>query len=93
MPLFVISCLDKPGALALRMAARPAHLEHLSANPGVKLAGPFLDQAGEPTGSLLIVEAEDIGAVRTFADRDPYVQAGLFESVEVRPFRATIGDL
>jgi uncharacterized protein YciI len=93
VPLFVIHCLDRPDALETRLAARPAHLDHLRANAGLKLAGPLLDAAGDPAGSLLIVEAEDIGSVRTFCDTDPYVKAGIFESVEIRPFRLALGAL
>ena len=94
MPLFVISCIDKPDSLGVRMAARDAHLVY--ANTGekpvkVKLGGPYLDGRGNMAGSLLIVDAPDRSAVDQFLRDDPYVTAGLFESVDVRPYRVTVG--
>ena len=94
MPLFVISCIDKPNSLSVRMAAREAHLAY--ANTGekpvkVKLGGPYLDGKGNMAGSLLIVDAPDRAAVDQFLRDDPYVKAGLFESVDVRPYRVTVG--
>ena len=44
-------------------------------------------------GSLLIVEAEDLAAAQAQADNDPFTAAGVFESVEVRPWRVAIGAL
>jgi hypothetical protein len=92
MPHFVLVCVDKPGALALRMATRQAHFDWLAEHPGVvRLGGPFLSEAGEMAGSLIIFEAADIAAARAFADADPYAKAGLFASIELRPWRATVG--
>jgi uncharacterized protein YciI len=93
VPLYVISAIDREGAFETRMATRPAHLDYVRANPGVKLAGPFLDEAGQPAGSMFIIEAEDIGQARTFSDHDPYVKAGVFGRVEIRAFRIVVGDL
>ncbi|MFN6956366.1 MAG: YciI family protein [Acetobacteraceae bacterium] len=91
--LFVISCTDKPGALALRAATRPAHIAHLSAVAGrILLGGPVLDPEGRPVGSTLVIEAADRADAEAFAAADPYVQAGLFESVVIRPFRAVFQD-
>ena len=66
-----------------------SHLEHLNrlnAEGTLKMAGPFLDAEGKPNGSLVIVSAETIEAAKAIADSDPYTKAGLFESVEVKPF-------
>ena len=91
--LFAIICTDKPGGLELRMATRPAHLEHLKAHEReLVLVGPVLDAAGQPCGSLLVVEAADRAAAETFAAADPYARAGLFESVVIRPFRTVFKD-
>jgi uncharacterized protein len=91
--LFAIACTDKPGALELRMANRPAHLEHLKAHQAaLVLVGPLLDPAGQPCGSLLVVEAADRAAAEALAAADPYAKAGLFESVVVRPFRTVFKD-
>ncbi|MDE1156818.1 MAG: YciI-like protein [Neorhizobium sp.] len=87
--LFAFLCTDKPDHLHVRMDTRPAHVEHLNAlnTAGtLKFAGPFLDDAGKPNGSLVVVEAEDIAAARTIAEADPYYLAGLFESVQVKPW-------
>lgn len=87
--LFAFLCKDKPGHLNVRMEARPAHVEHLNklnAEGTLKMAGPFLDAEGKPCGSLVIVETDTIEAAKALADADPYARAGLFESVEVKPF-------
>ena len=91
MPLFVISWLDKPGGLAVRMAAREAHLAYVAEKGCVRLGGPFLDANGDMAGSMIIVEAEDLAAAKVFHDADPYKLAGLFETSEVRPWRVTVG--
>src|SRR5258708_29727921 len=94
MPLFVISCIDKPDSLSVRMAARDAHLAY--ANTGekpvkVKLGGPYLDGRGNMAGSLLLLDAPDRSPGGQFFRDDPYVTPGLFESVDVPPHRATVG--
>ena len=93
MALFVVYCKDKPGALEPRLATRPTHLDYLNGAGLVKAAGPLLSDAGDPIGSMLIVEAEDRAAVQTFVDNDPYTLAGVFESVEVHPWRVGVGSL
>ena len=87
--LFAFVCKDKPGRLNVRMEARPAHVEHLNklnAEGTLKMAGPFLDTEGKPNGSLVVVSTETIEAAKAIADADPYTKAGLFESVEIKPF-------
>ena len=91
MALFVVYCKDKPGALETRMATRPTHLDYLNGVGLVKAAGPLLDDAGSPIGSMLIVEAEDRAAAQTFVDNDPYTLAGLFERVEIQGWRVGVG--
>jgi uncharacterized protein YciI len=91
--LFTIACTDKPASLELRLATRPAHIEHLKAQAGrIVLGGPVLDPAGNPCGSLLVVEAADRAEAEAFAAADPYAKAGLFESVAIRPFRTVFKD-
>lgn len=87
--LFAVICADKPDHLNLRMETRPPHVEWLNglnAAGTLKIAGPFLDDAGKPCGSLLIIKAEDIAEARVIAAGDPYAQAGLFASVEIKPY-------
>lgn len=83
--LFVIEARDKAGALELRMQTRSAHLDYLKKlGDGLVLAGPFLDDDEKPCGSLVVIKADDLGAAKAIAARDPYVDAELFETSEVR---------
>jgi uncharacterized protein len=95
MSLYVILCTDKPDSLALRMATREAHLAYVKATTFVqfRLGGPFLSDEGEMVGSMLIVDAEDRSKVDAFVKNDPYGVAGLFESVEIGPWKVTVGSL
>ena len=96
MALFVISYIDKPNSLALRMANREAHLAYAHADDKpvkVKLGGPYLDEKGDMAGSLLIVEAPTRADAMAFTENDPYVRAGLFSSIDVRPYRVTMNKL
>ncbi|MBI1404963.1 MAG: YciI family protein [Caulobacter sp.] len=94
MALFVISWRDRDGGLPIRMATREAHLAYVAAHPGVvRLGGPYLSEAGEMAGSMLIIEAEDLAAARAFHEADPYKTAGLFETSSVTPWRVTVGGL
>ena len=86
MAHFVLICIDKPDSLALRMATREAHFAYGRARQGVvRLGGPFLNDAGEMAGSMIIIEATDLAAAEAFSEADPYKLAGLFERVEIRP--------
>jgi len=93
MPLFVLTCIDKPNALEQRLGAREAHIAYVRGSGQCKVGGPFLDEAGEMVGSMLIIEADDLAAAKAFAAADPYAHAGVFESVDVRPFKLTLGSL
>ncbi|WP_157016604.1 YciI-like protein [Mesorhizobium xinjiangense] len=87
--LFALICTDKPDHLQMRLDTRPDHvayLDGLNAKGTLKAAGPFLDPDGKPNGSLVIVEAADQGAAEAIAQADPYAVAGLFSSVEIRPW-------
>jgi uncharacterized protein YciI len=93
VPHFVLTATDKPNALELRMVTRQAHLDYVRGSDLVKLGGPLLDAAGEMSGSMLVLEAADLAAAGAFAAADPYAVAGLFEKVELRPFKLTLGSL
>lgn len=94
MPLFVLHCLDKAGSLDLRMATRQAHLAYAASFGGqMRLGGPLLDANGDMAGSLIVMEAADLAAAQAFSADDPYTKAGLWERVDIKPFRATIGSL
>ncbi len=86
--LFAIICTDKPDHLAVRMATRPAHVAYLqSLQEQAKLAGPFMDDAGDMNGTLVIVDVADRAAAQAVAEADPYARAGLFQSVDIRAWR------
>lgn len=91
--LFAISAIDKPNAEEIRAEHRPAHLDYLKANAArVRIAGPYTsDDGARMTGSLIVIEAADAAEARAFAEADPYAQAGLFESVAIRPWKWVIG--
>jgi hypothetical protein len=94
MALFVLMCIDHPGGLERRLAARERHLAYVREHAVmVKLAGPLLDDAGEMAGSMFIIEAPDQAAVEAFSAADPYRLADVFERVELRPWRVTVGAL
>jgi hypothetical protein len=93
MPLFVYRGHDGPRGLELRKTVRERHLAHLQplADVGrVRFAGPLVDAAGNPCGSLVIFEADDLGAARRIAESDPYLVEGVFERVEVHATRAVL---
>ena len=92
--LFALICTDKPGAQDLRLANREAHLEFLQANrERVRLGGPFTtEDASGMTGSLIVMEGDSTEDVAALAAQDPYAKAGLFESVDIRPWKWTVGN-
>ncbi|MER9297490.1 YciI-like protein [Mesorhizobium sp. M0621] len=90
--LFAVICKDKPGSLQVRLDTRPEHiafLEGLNGDKKLGFAGPFLDAEGKPNGSLVVVEALDMAGAQALSAADPYAKAGLFESVEIRPWNWT----
>ena len=89
--LFAVICDDKSGALDVRTANRPAHLAYLDETGVVVQAGPFLDEGGQPCGSLVIIDVPNMEAALAWAQDDPYALAGLFGEVAVRPWRRVVG--
>ena len=92
MPYFCITCLDKPGVLDQRVAIRPAHVDYLKTRMDIiRLAGPRLDDDGKMCGSLFVVETADKAEAEAFNAADPFSQAGIFQSVEIKGFNPTLG--
>jgi uncharacterized protein YciI len=96
---YAITGHDVAGSLAARLAARPAHLARLEAlrDAGrLRLAGPFpAIDAADPgpagfTGSLIVAEFGSLAEARAWAEADPYVAAGVYADVDVRPLRITL---
>jgi len=89
---------DVPDSLKRRASARPAHIERLQIlqdEGRLLLAGPFpAVDAADPgvagfTGSLIIAEFATLEAAEAWAAADPYVAAGVYAQVAVRPFKKT----
>jgi hypothetical protein len=94
---FAVLATDRPDSAALRAEVRETHRRYLRAPGGhrvvVRLGGPTLEEAtGDMNGTLLVIEAESIEAVRAFVADDPYSRAGLFAAVEIRPWRWSLGN-
>jgi hypothetical protein len=94
---FAVFATDRPDLGALRAETRERHRHYLQAPDGhdvvVRLGGPTLEAtSGEMNGTLLVVEAASIDAVRAFVADDPYSRAGLFGAVEIRPWRWGLGN-
>jgi uncharacterized protein YciI len=86
---FILIAHDKAGGLPLRMSTRPAHLAYCEQEIGSRLlyAGPMLEAAGNPTGSVMIVEAADEAEAKALFAKDPYALAGLFGQTSLTGFK------
>lgn len=93
---YVIVATDEPGSLETRLAARPDHIArlHTLRQEGRLLTAgpcPALDAddpgSGGYTGSVIIAEFESLRAAQDWVDVDPYVQAGVYSDVSVKPFK------
>lgn len=89
--LVALMARDKPKSLDIRKANRSAHLGYIEETGIVSMAGPFLDETGNMTGSLVILEVPDMAAARSWAENDPYAKAGLFETVVLSEWKKVIG--
>lgn len=96
---YAIIGTDVPDSLDKRLQARPAHLERLQAlkNAGrLLLAGPCPAIDSEDpgsagfTGSLIVAEFASLYDAQQWADADPYIAAGVYQSVTVKPFRKVL---
>lgn len=90
MPLYAFTGFDGPRGAELRPLHRPAHLaglEGLAAADRIVHAGPLLDDGGQPVGSLILFEADDLEQARAQAAGDPYVTEGIFERYSVHETR------
>ena len=97
--LYMIYSEDVENSLPLRAKARPAHIERLQAlkNEGrLVMAGPLpAIDANEPgdagfTGSLVIAEFESLEAAQSWADTDPYLDAGVYRDITVKPYKKVL---
>ena len=84
-------CQDKPGALQTRIDNRAAHLAYITETGIVDLAGPFLNADGQMTGSLIVLNVDDMAQAQAWAAADPYAMAGLFASVTLQEWKRVVG--
>ncbi|MGD8925775.1 MAG: YciI family protein [Thioalkalispiraceae bacterium] len=94
--LYVITGTDNENSLDKRLNARAAHLERLKIlqdQGRLIMAGPFpaIDSVDPGsagfTGSLIVAEFDSLEKAKLWADSDPYVEAGVYHSVSVKPFK------
>ena len=97
--LYAIISRDIDNSLEKRLAARPAHLARLEAlrDAGrLILAGPHpAIDSNDPgpagfTGSLVVAEFDSLDSARTWANADPYLTAGVYAEVIVKPFKKVL---
>lgn len=97
--LYAIVGEDRSGSLDQRLAARPAHLARLQAlqsEARLILAGPCpAIDSPDPgpagfSGSLIVAEFASLSEAQAWADADPYVAAGVYEKVSVKPFKKVL---
>lgn len=96
---YMICATDVPNSLEQRLAARPAHLERLTAlsEAGrLLMAGPFPAIDSEDpgsagfTGSLVVAEFASLEDAQAWAAIDPYVEAGVYADVVVKPYKKVL---
>lgn len=93
MMLFVLLCTDAEGTVEQRLATRPAHiarLEQLNAEGRVLTAGAMPKDRENPQagfyGSVMIVDFDSREQLDAWLAEEPFVKAGVYQHVEVRPF-------
>jgi uncharacterized protein YciI len=93
---YAVWATDRPGMLQARLQAREAHRARLR-EPGahavkVVAGGPTLSEVdASMNGTLLVIEADSIEAVRRFVAEDPYALAGVYALVDIRPWHWGLG--
>ena len=96
---YAIVALDHAESLASRLQARPAHLQRLNdlqAQGRLLLAGPFPAIDSEDpgpagfSGSLIVAEFPSLAEAKAWAELDPYLEAGVYSGVDVRPLKIVL---
>ncbi len=98
MQWFMIFAQDKADSLPLRAAHREAHrdrIEALQAEGRMLTAGPLPIAPADPdrgfSGSLILAAFESLADAEAWAEQDPFMSAGVYESVDVRPYKPVFG--
>ena len=82
--LFIVSGRDHENGLEHRLQIRPRHRAHYEAlGEDLVLSGPYLDDKGDPIGSMIVIRRESQAAAEAFANADPFVTEGVFASLTV----------
>jgi uncharacterized protein YciI len=91
--LFVIFCIDRAGAEEQRKQTIKKHVDYLATNPiKVVMSGPLVtDDGARAIGSLFLVDAASRAEVEAFQRDDPFFNAKIWETVEVRAFNKRVG--
>lgn len=96
---YAIIAQDIDNSLEKRLQARPAHLERLEqlkSEGRLLLAGPHPAIDSEDpgpagfTGSLVVAAFDSLAAAQNWADQDPYISAGVYEQVTIKPFKKVL---
>jgi uncharacterized protein YciI len=84
---------DGPDGAGIRGQHLAAHLDFVERHlDTILVAGPLFDESsGEMNGSLYVLDVGDREAAFAFLERDPYYAAGLWEAIDIRPFRGAAG--
>lgn len=97
--LYAFIASDKEGTLEARLNARSDHLarlQQLQSEGRLVLAGPHpAIDSNDPgsagfTGSLIVAEFDNLKAAQEWADADPYIAAGVYENVTIKPFKKVL---
>jgi uncharacterized protein YciI len=97
--LYAVISQDVENSLEKRLAVRPAHLERLQLlkqQGRLILAGPHpsidSEDPGEAgfSGSLVVAEFDSLNDAQSWADADPYIEAGVYAQVTVKPFKKVL---
>jgi hypothetical protein len=96
---YAIISQDVENSLEKRLAARPAHIDRLKVlkdEGRLLIAGPHPAIDSEDpsdagfTGSLVVAEFDSLSVAQAWADSDPYIEAGVYQQVVVKPFKKVL---
>ena len=87
--LYIVYQIDGPDSPEIRAATRDAHFKYLDDHERILVLGGALlaDDGKTRTGSVLIINVENLAAAEAFSENEPFRRAGLFERVEINRMR------
>jgi uncharacterized protein YciI len=88
MAHFIVEYADLPDVEQARASNRAAHIAYrVGLGERMLMAGPLLDDAASPVGSLVLIAANDLAEAKSIAASDPFVRSSVFRLISVRPYR------